>query len=336
MTELNREEWDAFVRGHPDGSFFQLSAWADVTQSVFDHRSFQLTTRRGGALSAVLPLVEVRSRLFGHALIANAFCVGGGPLAVDAAALAEILDQAEQLGRELGVEYIELRDTPSAGPQWAVRDDLYAYFAWTTAADEDANLKQMPRRKRAIVRKTLASNLTTSIDSTTDDFYPLYALNMRNHGTPALPRRFFDRLRTVFGDDCEILTVRDEGRPISSVLSFYFKDRVMPYYMGAHPDARAANSNDLMYWTVMRRGVARGYPVFDFSRSKVGTGPYQFKELWGFQPRPISHQYRLLKGDALPNVNPTNPKYAAFIQLWRQLPLPIATSISPLLSRSLG
>lgn len=336
MTEHNREEWDDFVRAHPGGSFFQLSAWPDVTQNVFGHRTFQLTARRAGALSAVLPLVEMRSRLFGHALIGNAFCVGGGPLAVDDDALAEVLDQAEHLGRKLGVEYIELRDTPNAGPQWAVRDDLYGYFDWTTAADEEENLKQMPRRKRAIVRKALASGLTTSIDANTDDFYPLYALNMHNHGTPALPRRFFERLRTVFGDACEILTVREEGRPISSVLSFYFKDRVMPYYMGAHADARRTNSNDLMYWTLMRQGVARGYPVFDFSRSKVGTGPYQFKELWGFQPRPIAHQYRLLKTNTVPNVNPTNPKYAAFISLWRQLPLPIATGISPLLSRSLG
>src|SRR5437763_1348207 len=132
-----------------------------------------------------------------------------------------------------------IRDTSVTGVQTC---------ALPISADEEENLKQMPRRKRAIVRKALASGLTTSIDTTTDDFYPLYALNMHNHGTPALPRRFFERLRAVFSANCEILTVREKGRPISSVLSFYFKDRVMPYYMGAHADARRTNSNDLMYW----------------------------------------------------------------------------------------
>ena len=140
----------------------------------------------------------------------------------------------------------------------------------------------------------------------------------------------------MFGPDCEVLTVRDGERPISSVLSYFFKGRVLPYYTGSHPDARDVGSNDLMYWALMRRAVDRGCDVFDFGRSKVGTGPFSFKRNWGFEPRPITHQYRLIRTDAVPNLNPTNPRYAAFIQLWRRLPLPLANGISPLLSRNLG
>lgn len=329
-------DWDAFVRAHPDGSFFQLSGWRDVTQATFGHESYPLTVERGGELRAVLPLTQVKSRLFGHALIGAGFCVGGGPLAADDDALCEILDQAEHLGRKLGVDYIELRDTPTAAAGWSARDDLYAYFARPTAPAEADNLLQLPRRKRQVLRKVIASGLTTTIDADLDDFYPLYCRNMHKHGTPALPRRYFERLRTVFGEACEILTVREGDKPVSSVVSFYFKDRVMPYYMGARPEARELASNDLMYWTLMRDGIARGYPLFDFSRSKVGTGPYDFKRLWGFEPRPIVHQYRLLGTDKLPNVNPTNPRYATFIHAWQLLPLAIANGISPLLSRSLG
>ena len=154
--------------------------------------------------------------------------------------------------------------------------------------------------------------------------------------TPELQalRRAVERDR--FGLIAHVLTVRDGERPISSVLSYFFKGRVLPYYTGSHPDARDLGSNDLMYWALMRRAVERGCDVFDFGRSKVGTGPYAFKRNWGFEPRPITHQYRLLGAEALPNLNPTNPRYAAFIQLWRRLPLPVANGISPLLSRSLG
>jgi FemAB-related protein (PEP-CTERM system-associated) len=336
MSQQIHRDWDAFVTAHPDGSIFQLSGWRDVTQPVFGHKNHPLTVERGGELCAVLPLTQVKSRLFGHALIANGFCIGGGPLASDEDALSEILARAEHLGRKLGVDYIELRDTPTAAPGWAAKDGLYAYFAKPTAVSEEDNYLQLPRRKRAVLRKVIKSGLTTTIDATVDDFYPLYCRNMHKHGTPALPRRYFERLRAVFGAACEILTVREGGRPISSVFSFYFKDRVMPYYMGARPEARDTASNDLMYWTLMRDGVARGYPIFDFSRSKIGSGPYEFKRLWGFEPRPIVHQYRLIGADSLPNVNPTNPRYATFIKAWQQLPLPIANGISPLLSRSLG
>jgi len=329
-------DWDAFVRAHPEGTLFHLSGWRDVVRTAFGHECHHLTVERGGKLRAVLPLTQLKSRLFGHSLIANGFCIAGGPLAADEDALHEILDQAEQLGRKLGVDYIELRDTPRAAPGWTARDDLYAHFVRTTASDEAANLKQLPRRKRSVLRKVLASGLTTTVDAGLDDFYPLYCRNMHKHGTPALSRRYFEVLRATFGPACEILTVRDGEWPISSVLSFYFKDRVMPYYMGARPEARDTASNDLMYWTLMRDGVARGYSVFDFSRSKIGTGPYEFKRLWGFEPRPIVHQYRLLGTDKLPNVNPTNPRYATFILAWQLLPLAIANGISPLLSRSLG
>jgi FemAB-related protein (PEP-CTERM system-associated) len=328
--------WDDYVRAHPEGSFFHLSAWREVVSTVFGHAVYPLSTHAGGALKALAPLVEVRSRLFGHALIANAFCVGGGPLASDEAAMADILDRAEHLGRKLGVDYVELRDTPAAGPQWLAKDDLYAGFARSIAPEEDACLKQIPRRQRAVVRKALERGFSVTPDPTPEAFYPLYARTMRDHGTPALPRRYFEALQKAFGEDCEILTVRDGDRPISSVLSYYFEGRVLPYYTGSHPDARGVGSNDLMYWSLMRRALERGCTVFDFGRSKVGTGPHAFKRNWGFEPRPITHQYRLLGRDALPNVNPTNPRYAAFIQVWRQLPMPIANGVAPLLSRSLG
>ena len=336
MSQSADEEWDAFVHDHPRASFFHRSAWRHVASEVFGHGAHYLSELRNGKLTAILPLVEIRSRLFGHALISNAFCVGGGPLAKDPGSFEAILDRAEALGRKLGVDYIELRDLPSATRGWTARDDLYAGFESPIAAAEEDNLKQIPRKQRAVVRKALARDLTTSLETSVQSFYELYARTMRDHGTPALPRRFFEHLRAAFGSDCEILTVSSNGRPVSSVLSYYFRGRVMPYYTGSHPEARGCGANDLMYWAVMRRAVERGCDVFDFGRSKVGTGAYDFKRNWGFEPRPITHQYRLLKSEVLPNLNPTNRRYAALIGAWRHLPLGVANSISPLLSRSLG
>jgi FemAB-related protein (PEP-CTERM system-associated) len=336
MTDISDLEWDVFVESHASATFFHRSAWRSVARDVFGHVPHYLGVRKGGTLSAVLPLVEVRSRLFGHALISNAFCVGGGPLADDVASLADVLAQAEEVGRRVGAEYVELRDTPRAGGAWLARDDLYAGFAAPLPADEEENLKQIPRKQRAVVRKAIAQGLTTRIEGVPKTFFDLYARTMRDHGTPALPRRFFDKVTTVFGGDCEVLTVFAEDRPLSSVLSYFFRDRVLPYYTGSHPDARRTGANDLMYWALMRRAAERGCTVFDFGRSKVGTGPYSFKRNWGFEPRAIAHQYRLLKRTTLPNVSPTNPHYAVLIEAWRRLPLPVANAISPMLSRNLA
>jgi len=336
VTSFRDDEWDEFVRAHPAATFFHHSAWRHVASGVFGHRPHFLDVRRNGNLAAVLPLVEVRSRFFGHALISNAYCVGGGPLAIDESALSQILDQAEELGRRLRVDYVELRDTQYAKAGWTRQEELYAGFEGPLPFSEEDNLKQIPRKQRAVVRKALGRGLTVTIETSPDAFFPLYARTMRDHGTPALPRRYFQRLLRVFGADCEILTVSEGGRPVSSVLSYFFGDRVMPYYTGCRPEARRLGSNDLMYWALMRRAVSRGCSIFDFGRSKVGAGPYGFKVNWGFEPRPIANYYRLITAADLPEVNPANPKYAGLIQAWRRLPIPVATALSPVLSRGLG
>jgi FemAB-related protein (PEP-CTERM system-associated) len=329
-------EWDAFVNSRPDASFFHLSGWRNVMVQSFGHECPYLVWRGEGAIQGVLPLTEIRSRLFGHFMVSTGFCVGGGPLSGEPGALSGLLAQAAALGEERGAAYIELRDCDTAAPRWQARSDLYAGFARPIARDETENLKQIPRKQRAVVRKALEQDFEIAIERSVRPFFDLYARTVRDHGTPVLPPRFFASLLSVFSDACEILTVRKDGRPISSVLSFYFRDSVLPYYTGSLVEARRSGANDMMYWALMRRAVERGCTIFDFGRSKVGTGPYSFKSNWGFEPRPITHQYLLLKRESLPNLNPTNPRYARLIQAWRRLPLPVANAISPFISRSLA
>jgi FemAB-related protein (PEP-CTERM system-associated) len=335
-TDAASAEWDAFVASRPDSNFFQLSGWRKVVSQVFGHDCPYLVTRQGAAIAGVMPLTEIKSRLFGHFLIGNGFTVGGGPLADGPDALAALLLEAEELGRKRQVAYVELRDCGKAGPGWQAKDDLYAGFEGPIAAKEDDNLKQIPRKQRAVVRKALEQGFTVSIERTIQPFFDLYARTLRDHGTPILPRRFYESLLTVFGEACEILTVRKDGVPTSSVMSFFYQGKVLPYYTGSIPEARRSGANDMMYWALMRRAVERGATIFDFGRSKVGTGPYNFKSNWGFQPRPITHQYLLIGQDTLPNLNPTNPRYAKLIAAWQKLPIAVANTISPFISRDLA
>ena len=335
-TDAASAEWDAFVTSRPESNFFQLSGWRKVVQRAFGHDCPYLITRRDGAIAGAMPLTEIKSRLFGHFLISNGFTVGGGPLADGPEALAGLVREAEELGRARKVAYVELRDCGKAGPGWQPKDDLYAGFEGPLAANEADNLKQIPRKQRAVVRKALEQGFTVSIERTIRPFFDLYARTLRDHGTPILPRRFYENLLTVFGDGCEILTIRKDGVPISSVMSFFYRDKVLPYYTGSLVEARKSGANDMMYWALMRRAVERGATIFDFGRSKVGTGPYSFKSNWGFEPRPITHQYLLIGRDTLPNLNPTNPRYAKIIAAWQRLPIPVANAISPFISRSLA
>ena len=188
-----------------------------------------------------------------------------------------------------------------------------------------------------MVRKGIKNGLRSEIDRSVDRFFALYADNVHRHGTPPFARRYFASLQRVFGDACEVLTVLDaDNRPQSGVLSFYFRDEVLPYYAGDTADARELAANDFKYWELMRRAAERGIKVFDYGRSKVGTGSFDFKKNWGFEPSPLAYEYQLLKRDAVPQNNPLNPKYRAFIALWRKLPRPVANAIGPHIVRNLG
>lgn len=337
LTSENKKAWDAFVASADGASFFHRSAWQEVLEKSFGHRTHFLCAADNGAIMGVLPLTHINSRLFSNALISNPFCVSGGPVAASKDIEEVLLAQAETMSDSLNVDYLEIRDYPSQRPHWHHKEDLYANFERPILEDAEEDLKQIPRKQRAVVRKALKNDaLDITIDDTCDDFYDLYAFSVRNLGTPVFAKSYIQNLLHAFGQDVDILTVRHHGQAVSSVLSFYHKDKVLPYYTGSTFDARKLGSNDLMYWKLMRHGHDRGCRIFDFGRSKAGTGPYSFKKNWGFTPRPMVQSFYLKDGQELPNLNPTNPKYQMFINMWKRLPVPVANTIGPFLIRNLG
>ena len=328
--------WESYVERAPTATFFHRIGWREIIEQEFGHRSHYLLAERDGDIVGVLPLAEVKSRLFGHALVSLPFAVYGGPAADDAEASDKLIDAAEAAGRELGVDHVELRNRAPLRPGWA-RQDLYVTYRREILPDVEANMLAIPRKQRAMVRKAIGRGLAGQIDADTSRFFALYSDNVHRHGTPPFSRRYFERLRATFGDDCEVLTVLGPaGKPVSSVLSFYFRDEVLPYYAGDSVEARELAANDFKYWELMRRACERGLRVFDYGRSKRGTGSFDFKKNWGFEATALAYEYRLFKGGGVPQHNPLNPKYRAMIAVWRRLPRPVVNAIGPHLVRFLG
>ncbi len=328
--------WDAFVARMPDATFFHRFGWRRVLGTAFGQATPYLVAERGGDIVGILPLAHLKSLLFGNALISTAYCMEGGPLAADDAAAKALDAAAAALMDSVGADYLEYRSRKAAREGWAVKSGLYATFARSLSADDKDNLQAIPRKQRAVVRKTLEGNLKSEVDADPARVYRVYSESVRNLGTPMFPKRYFHLLMESFGSDCDVVTILDDGRPVSAVMNFYFRDTVMPYYGGGTFDARRSGANDFLYWEVMRRAALRGCRRFDFGRSKAGTGAFSFKKNWGFEPDWLEYEYRLKPGTELPEKNPLNPKYALMIKAWQKLPLPVANFVGPFLSRSLG
>jgi FemAB-related protein (PEP-CTERM system-associated) len=187
-----------------------------------------------------------------------------------------------------------------------------------------------------MVRKGIKAGLIGTIDSDTDRLYRAYSDSVHRLGTPVFSRRYFEILSQVFAADSEILTITQNGSLVGSVLSFFFRNEVLPYYGGGTVLARDVAGNDFMYWEVMRRACERGCRMFDYGRSKRGTGSYDFKRNWGFEPIALPYEYRLVRARQVPDHNPLNPRYSAFIRLWKAMPLSVANRVGPHIVRNLG
>jgi FemAB-related protein (PEP-CTERM system-associated) len=335
LDEDTSGRWDAFVEQCPDATFFHRAGWKKAIEDAFGHRAYYLYAESSEGIEGVLPLAHVHSLLFGNAVVSTPFCVYGGAVATSQTARVALEAAAQDLSRRLKVDYLELRNQKLYHPTWHVKD-LYVTFRKAIDPEPEKNFLAIPRKQRRMVRQGIKAGLIGEIDDDVERFYEIYAISMRNLGTPVFSRKYFRTLKQVFGADCEVLTVTHAGRAVSSVMSFYFRDEVLPYYGGGTSDARALAANDFMYWELMRKASERGLRMFDYGRSKKGTGSYSFKKNWGFEPTPLYYEYFLVNARIMPDISPLNPRYRLFINGWRYMPVSLSKLVGPMIARFLG
>lgn len=335
MQSEDSGRWDQFVMSHPDATFFHRSGWKTVIEKAFGHKTWFLYAEQNGELQGILPLAEVKSLLFGHSLSALPFCVYGGVVAKNDLTREQLELAAQKLAEQLKVDYLEFRNVQSVHADWP-RKDLYVTFRKEIDPDVERNMLAIPRKQRAMVRKGIKYGLVSEIDQSIDRFFHAYSNSVHRLGTPVFAKKYFRLLKDIFAEDCELLTIVKDGKTISSVMSFYFRNEVLPYYGGGTEEARQFAANDFMYWELMRSSCEKGLKVFDFGRSKQNSGSYSFKVNWGFEPQPLHYEYRLIHSSTIPDHNPSNPKYQFFIKAWQKIPLTIANLIGPHIVKNLG
>lgn len=334
-SAAERARIDAFVAEAEDGTIFHRPQWSAAVERGCGQTAYYLVAERAGTLVGCLPLTRVRSRLFGDALVSAGFGTGGGILGDGAAPLAET---ASALAERLRCGSAELRGGP-VPEGWSASAGIYAKFDRDLPGDAEALLDSIPRRQRAEVKRGLAFALGTSSGNDArhrDAHFRVFAESVRNLGTPVFPKALFDAMLDAFGDEADIVAVWKDGRPLATLLSFYFKGVCHPYWGGGTFAARQWRANDLAYYEVMRRAIERGCTRADFGRSKVGTGPWQRKRIWGFDETPLVYAVRAADGAPPREVNPLNPKYRLKIAAWQKLPLWLANRAGPLIARGLG
>ncbi|RRJ84589.1 FemAB family XrtA/PEP-CTERM system-associated protein [Aestuariirhabdus litorea] len=332
---LARKEWNGYLDQHEHSTVFHRYEWGEAVVATYGGEYIYIVAKEEGSIRGVLPLGRSKSFLFGDYLCSVPFGVYGGIVA-DTEDIAQQLDSyACRLAENMNVDYLEVRNQQGTGRGTPGRD-IYVTFRKPILEGAENNLKAIPRKQRAVVRKGINLGLSFSITKDVDTFYKLYSESVRNLGTPVFSKDLFRNILRFFPDQSFILTIFDKDNPVCSVLTLSYKKEIIPYYGGGGHLARALHGNDFMYWKLMEWAANSGFTSFDFGRSKVGTGSFSFKKNWGFESTPLAYEYFLVRKQSVPDKSPLNPKIKPLIEVWKRMPLSLTNTIGPFVSKSLG
>lgn len=327
--------WNDYVDRHPLATSAHAAQWKRLIERVFGKRCHYLQAVTRGQIVGVLPLVHMRSHLFGNFMVSVPYVNYGGVLA-DSPEIAELLlREASGLAANLGAGSVEYREQDQRPGDAPCRTDKVAMIL-DLPETEEALAKQLGSKLRSQIKRPQRENPEARIgrEELLDDFYEVFARNMRDLGTPVYSRALFRNVLREF-ESAYLVVIFLQGRPVSAAFLLGYRGMLEVPWASTIEEVNPLSMNMLLYWEVLRSAVARGYRRFDFGRSTVDAGTYRFKRQWGAEPKQLYWYYDLVNGGQMPNLKPDNPKYQLVIRAWQKLPLMLANVIGPHLVRHL-
>lgn len=329
-------DWDAYVAADPHASIYHEYAWRDVVRSVFGHQTFYLAAREGAQIAGILPLVQLKSRLFGNFLVSLPYFNYGGVLARSARIANALSQRAAHLAGSLGASHVELRHRFAECAGWPARTDKVSMLL-KLPHSVDALQKSLSSKLRSQIRRPLREGVECAFggEELLEQFYTVFAQNMRDLGTPVYPIRFFRAILQAMPQRTTIVVVSLRGAPVAAAILVSYRDTMEIPWASSLREANGVGVNMYMYWRALELAVQRGLAVFDFGRSSLDSGTLRFKKQWGAEPIQLYWHYWLRNGGQLPQLNPSNPKYRLAVAAWQKLPLPLANWLGPHLVKNL-
>jgi FemAB-related protein (PEP-CTERM system-associated) len=336
---INEEEpaWDAFVASCQNTSVYHQSAWRHMITALFGHETYYLRaiSTRGGIVG-ILPLVRLRSRLFGDYLVSMPYFNYGGAIAVSTEIETALMKNACTLASDLGSTHIEFRDTVKRNGDWTLWTNKVV-MELALPESTEALWARLGSKLRAQIKRPSKADVEVDIGGRDllPQFYSVFCRNMRDLGTPVYPTAFFASILDVFPKSAFLTVVHLAGKPVAAGFLLGFKDRLEIPWASSLRKHNRLGVNMLLYWEALKSAIDKGYRIFDFGRSTRNSSTYRFKLQWHPTERQLYWYYWLRSGETMPDLTPDNPKYRLAVRLWRELPLAVTNFLGPRIVKNL-
>lgn len=326
--------WDEFVRSAPGWTHFHLIGWKTVIERVFGHECIYLAARDdAGQIAGVLPLVRVKSVMFGHYLVSMPFVNYGGPLG-SSAAVSALGSHAATLALSDGARLLELRSRAPLPLELPV-----SHRKVTVLLDlpEDAEVlwKRLDAKVRSQVRRPRKEGVTVRFGpDQVAPFFTVFARHMRDLGTPTQPQRLFQAIAEVFGEDAWFGCAYLGERPVACGCGFRWEREFEMTWASSLFELKRIAPNMLLYWSFMERAIDDGVTLFNFGRCTPGSGTHRFKLQWGARDEQLWWYGQSAAGsEPASTPSPNDSGYSWGPRLWKHLPTPVATALGPRIVR---
>jgi serine/alanine adding enzyme len=337
VVDSQAEVWDSFVESVNDATSYHRFGWKEVVRKSFGHQCHYLAAVDDrGEWQGVLPLVHLRSWLFGNFMVSVPFVNYGGLLCKNDTAVRRLLEEAERLRHSIGATHVELRHVARDLAGLPTKQHKVTMIL-DLAPDVESQWRVFNAKLRNQIRKAEKSDLQPVMGQLEllDDFYAVFARNMRDLGTPVYAKCFFRNILEAFPSTSNILGVYHQGKMIAAGIACWFRDTLEIPWASAISDYKALCPNNMLYWEAIKFAIKKGLSRFDFGRSTPHEGTYNFKKQWGAVPVQLYWQYLLNEGCEMPHLSPSNPKYQAAIRVWQKLPIPLTKLLGPLIVQNI-
>lgn len=335
LTQDLESKWDEYALQR-SASIYHHTRWIPLIKKVFGHDSHHILALEKGLVVGILPMVQLKSLLFGNFIVSMPYFNYGGAIANDKLIENKMMQHAIEIASELGVEHIEFRDSVARDKAWPLRTDKVNMILELPETVELLG-KSLGAKKRSQIRRPLKEGVESIIGGAEllEDFYHVFSVNMRDLGTPVYPKTFFSEILNAFSRQTKIVILRLNGKPISAAFLIGANGQLEIPWASTLKEYNRFSPNMLLYWEVLKMAIESGYRKFDFGRSSIDSGTYRFKKQWGAVPMQLYWHYWLEEGIEMPQLTPDNAKYKAAIKVWQHLPTFVTNQLGPGIIKSL-
>jgi FemAB-related protein (PEP-CTERM system-associated) len=336
LDSSNIHKWEKYVENHPDATFYHRYEWKQVIEKSFGHKTYYLMANDNDEVTGILPMVHLKSFLFGSIFCSMPFLNFGGICADNGAAEDALLTEARQILKTSGGSYLELRHKKKSNADIPAKTHKVS-MTLELDSNSDVLWNNFKTKQRQNIRRAYKNKLEIKVGKREClmEFYKIMSIGWRDLGTPFYRLSFFENIFDAFSDAVEIFLVYHDGRPIATAFIGLFRDTVEGMWTYSLREFAILQTNYLLYWEMIKRACEKEYKLFHLGRSTSETGATFYKKKWNAVTKQLYWEYVLNKESKVPDLTVDNPKYDLAIKVWKNLPVAITRLIGPSLAKSI-